>query len=325
MSSKRNLPLHQPLATLAIGLVAAALLATPATAVSRNCTRAERSSADKALTLSEAEKRQALDRNLPWGIPESSIEPSQEELLIQDEYIIDYDDQLRVPIWTAHELNSKRLQKLDRINCFRADPRLASDVGSSPSDYKEPIFDQGHMTPNGDMALDNNAIINSFVMTNMTPQHCHFNRGIWEVLEMLTRRVWAPQHGTLYVITGSIFDANDDGVRDDIAVISRMHSDNGKARVAVPTALYKILAYKSVEGSVATLTIALPNDDTAVSENRAHDYLARHVEPISYVEARTGLRFFPKLSNPVREATQSTFWDAEHASFKGLDSSCPAS
>jgi endonuclease G len=298
------------------------LLSGPVLATSRNCTSPERDAANHALSLTASAKHQSISRNLPWGAPQSGLDASHEQLLTQRDYIIDYDEDLRVPIWTAHQLNAKSLRKLDRINCFRADPRLASEVASSPSDYKEPIFDQGHMTPNGDMALNTNAIINSFIMSNMTPQHCHFNRGIWEILETLGR-FWAAQHGTLYVITGSIFDANNDGQRDGEAEITRMHSNNGQQRVAVPTAIYKIFAYKTIDRGIVTLTVVLPNDETAVTHDQAIDYLTGHVEQIAYVEKRTGLKFFPTLTGNIHEAAGATFWDTAGASFKGLDSSCP--
>jgi DNA/RNA endonuclease G (NUC1) len=89
-----------------------------ATAQARNCTADEKAAADKQLWLNNTDK------------------------------LIAYSGELRVPIWTAHRLQGKVLGKVERVNCFRQDPRLKATAASSPSDYKEPIFDQGHLTPN---------------------------------------------------------------------------------------------------------------------------------------------------------------------------------
>jgi len=91
------------------------------------------------------------------------------------------------------------------------------------------------------MTGSTNAVLNSFLMSNMTPQYCQFNEGVWEMTENIVR-LWAKERGTLYVITGSIFDRNGDRQRDADASAARMRSKNNKTRVAVPTAFYKIIA-----------------------------------------------------------------------------------
>ena len=43
-------------------------------------------------------------------------------------------------------------------------------------------------------------------------QHDRFNRGIWARLEGYVRD-WAEKKGTIYVITGAVFDRDGDGAR----------------------------------------------------------------------------------------------------------------
>ena len=67
------------------------------------------------------------------------------------------------------------------------------------------------------MNRSESAMINTFMFTNMAPQiGVGFNRGLWRHFESRVRK-WARDHREVYVITGSIFDRDGDGVRDDDA------------------------------------------------------------------------------------------------------------
>ena len=71
------------------------------------------------------------------------------------------------------------------------------------------------------------AMINTFMFTNMAPQiGIGFNRSFWAHFEKRVRE-WAQDRREIYVITGSIFDRDTDGVRDaddDPNKILLMHS-----------------------------------------------------------------------------------------------------
>ena len=279
---------------VAYALLASVLTGTAAELQARNCTPQEKKSADKQLWLSKADKQKSLERNLPWGLPESPTGAVDEMLLVQRDYVIDYDKVLRVPVWSAERLDGKGLGKVSRVDCFRRDPRIDAADASLPSDYREPIFDQGHLTPNGDMSKALIPVLNSFIMSNMAPQFCQFNRGVWQIFESLVR-LWAQEEGTVYVITGSVFDWNDDGERDADAAVKRMKSNNGKDRVAIPSAFYKILVHQNADGSVQALAVILPNDQTDLNGAEAIHYLAEHIRSIDEIQAVTGLTFFPDI------------------------------
>jgi endonuclease G len=302
----------------AIIVSANAIGAGSAHAKSRSCTSVERRAADKQLLLNKHDKDVAVETTLPRGVPQPAGAVTNEELLVQHDYVIDYDRTLLVPLWSAERLVASDLgREKDRINCFRADPRLKKPVASAPSDYKEPVYDQGHMTPNGDMTMSTNAVVNSFIMSNMTPQYCQLNRGVWQILEVLVRH-WAAKSKTLYVITGSILDRDHDGRRDDDGQAKRMKSSNGKQRVAIPSHIYKIIAGKRSDGSFDVLTILLPNDQTDLDGAPAVRYLADHIRPLADVERMTGLRFFPDLDKPLHEASAPNIWDTSKAKFRSL-------
>lgn len=282
-------------AGLVFGLGFAAMPASAA-----NCTAAERHEADRWLWLNQQDKDASLAQNLPWGAPPATGPVSHERMLVQRDYVIGYDSDLRVPLWTAERVTGADLGKVGRSDCFRKDVRLKSDEASSPADYSEPIFDQGHVTPSADMTMSKISVHNSFIMSNMTPQFCQFNRGVWQILEELVRR-WAVQYGTIYVTSGSVFDRDGNGVRDPDEAALRMTSNNGKSRVAIPSAFYKIIAIRHADGSAETLSILLPHDQTDLDRAEAVAYLGQHVVPLARIEQLTGLGLLPNIATTLIE------------------------
>lgn len=283
------------------------------------CSKVERADADKWLWLNARDKKRSVAQNLPWGAPVEQSPDFSERELVQQEYVIGYDAELKVPVWSAERVVGSDIGKVGRSDCFRQDPRLKPAEASAPSDYVEPIFDQGHMTPSGDVTVSKRAVHNSFIMSNMSPQYCEFNRGIWQILEEQTRR-WAHKFGTVYVLNGSIFDRDGDGRRDQDSAADHMQSNNHKARVAVPTAFYKILAVLHPDGTIETLTMLLPQDHTQHDDAEAMTHLEQHIATIAAIEQVTGLRFFADATAPPTELTH--LWTFDRPSPGSLAGGC---
>ncbi|MBI4990309.1 MAG: DNA/RNA non-specific endonuclease [Rhodocyclales bacterium] len=277
------------------GTFLACLALLGSVAYARTCTPDEKAEADKKLWLNKRDTTASIERHLPWGHPEPIAANTNLRTLAQRDYVIGYDSELRVPVWTAHRLNAKSLGKSERVDCFRRDPRIDAPAASLPSDYKEPVFDQGHLTPNGDMSTGLVPVINSFVMSNMAPQFCQFNRGVWQILEALIR-VWVKDKGTLYVVTGSIFDHDGNGQPDASADVPRMKSTNGKTRVAVPSHFFKIVLHQQEDGTVEALAFLMPHDQTDVAGDEAIQYLERNLKSIEDIEAVAGVKLFPEVA-----------------------------
>lgn len=281
-------------------LMVAAAGATPAAAA--NCTSVERQLADRNLRLGPADQRASIDEHLPWGAPSATAPTDHESLLVQRDYVIGYDADLRAPLWTAEHVVAARIGKVAREDCFRRDPRLSSADASAPSDYAEPIYDQGHMAPFANQSSSDIAGHNSFIMSNMAPQMCELNRGIWQILEGITR-LWADEHGAVYILSGSVFDRDGDGARDADSAAQRMHSNNGQERVAVPSAFYKIITLRRPDGTLATLSILLPHDRSNPNGAAALTYLQGHITTVAAIERVTGLDLFPHEADLGESAT----------------------
>lgn len=273
--------------------------------------------ADAWLWLSPRDKRLSVAEHLPWGAPIEASGARHERLLIQRDYVTDYDGDLRDPLWVAYKLTRSDIStSRPRTECFRQDVRLSYTSASTCADYSEPIYDQGHLAPNADFTRSLRAMLNTYVMSNMTPQHCAFNRGTWLILEQLTRD-WVQTEGTLYVISGSVFDRDGTPGRDPDSAALRMASNDGEARVAVPSAFYKILVHRGPGGVLKSLSVLVPNTEVKIGngESAQRQYLVDHLVSIADIEQETGLTFFPALvtSDPsaadaLKHSKATTLW-----------------
>jgi len=282
-------------AALFIALLSLLSWLPPASADDRNCTDGERAGADKLLFLNARDQKSSVEKHLPWGAPKSRSTAANKVLLVHWDYVIQYDEDHRVPLWTAYRLDARGLNRTpDRVNCFRQDPRVDSPKASLPGDYDEPQFDQGHLAPSEDMSHNLNQNINSFIMSNMAPQYENFNRVIWKRLETQIR-TWAKTRRTVYVISGSVFDHDLDAKPDPASAAKRMKSRSGSKRVAIPSHFYKIVLYKCRDGSVEALTFMLPHDKASHTGAAGQKYLEKHITSIAKIDAVTGWQFLSTL------------------------------
>ena len=295
-------------AVVALTLSLALVACRGASAQSCDCdvSASRERSADALLDLDADERQDAIDTHLPWGTPTAPAGAANEGLLHNRHYVINYDADLMVPTWVAYRLrNSDLTANRERTECFRPDPRLPIGEGAICDDYEEPVFDRGHMVPNADMKRSLSAMLNTYMFTNMAPQHDRFNRVIWARLEGYVRD-WARAKGEVYVITGAVFDQDGDGSRDtDSAAAHIENTAQGTDRVAVPTHFYKILLHERPNTFIETMTFLLPHDDVSISgRQRAETFLRQHFSTIDEIEAVTGIDFLAELDDPKERAVE---------------------
>lgn len=154
--------------------------------------------------------------------------------ICREGYLVAYDAPVKIPMYVAYTLEpSKALGCFPRTNAFVADASIKG--GARPDDYAGTGYDKGHAAPDGDLSWSQQVEYESFLMSNMYPQHGSLNRGIWKLLETSIRG-WAVQTNQSYTVyVGAIYGAGD-------ATIG-----NG---VIVPHAFYKIVI-NNATGQVA--------------------------------------------------------------------------
>lgn len=276
-------------------------------AATRSCTDEEEAKANERLQeiVDDANLQEKLIRqHLKFGIPTATGPVANERILVQDGYVTNHDDDLRTALWVGYRLTAEDQRNADgedRVNCFRRDPRIPSKSAANPADYSEPRYDQGHLANDADLKDDLVDQINSYVMSNMSPQECRFNRGIWLSLESLTR-VWASEYDTVYVTSGAIFDRDNDDVRDDDADAVLMKSNSGKKRVAVPSHYYKVILRKDGD-EFRSIAFLLQHTRKAhgVKWSAVRPDVEDTITTIEEIEDKGDLTLFPDLDRSMIE------------------------
>jgi endonuclease G len=209
----------------------------------------------------------AAGQNCPpftnFGSPSRDI-----DFLCRTAFAIGHDADARAPLWVIERLSlNGPFGGVERTDNFRADPDLAPGRRAELSDYVGSGYDRGHMAPAGDLTFSNQAMSESFYLSNIAPQDPTLNRGAWAKLEDSVRS-WLAERPELYVITGPMYGP----ARPVI----------GKSPVRVPYAFFKVVYDPNRREVVA---FVYTNAAPAASD------LIDHRVPIEQLEATTGLHF----------------------------------
>lgn len=260
---------------------------------------------DALLSLSATDMTDAESVHAPWGLPVPETVNSDEKLLHHPEYLINHNGNLKIPLYASYALNSWDIRSRTRLNCFRKDVRLDDVESATLDDYDEPTFDRGHLVPRADMNRTEDAMLNTFVLSNMMPQHDNFNQGVWNTFES-TVRAWTRDKGSLHIVTGAVFDKEAPiGSRDEDVDAVRVRPLN---QIGLPTHFYKIILHKRPNGYIDSIAILLPHtDDEMPKSSKKWEKLAwleRHITSIDEIEAVSGYDFFPSMPEPQQVAVE---------------------
>ena len=279
---------------------------------------------DNELFLDQHSRKLSIALHNPWGPPRNPTSSTNEKLLVQEHYVINHDADLRVPTWVAYRLTEQDLApSIGRRGCFRRDIRLSRNEGAVCGDYDEPAgveprYDRGHLVPSGDMVRSEAAMVNTYMFSNVAPQHDAFNQGggIWRHLEDRARD-WAKRKGTIYIIAGSIFDRDGDGLRDDDSEASMLQTDTA-ARVAIPTHFFKIVIHARQNQIIDCLAFIFEHVNERVKSGRRDEQLKGNLRSIDEIEKVTGITFLPDFTRErpdqaanLKSGVASSLWPVD--------------
>ena len=214
---------------------------------------------------------QACQVHSPYGFAQTA---RKAQPICREAYLVAYDAPAKIPVYVAYTLLPQNaLGCFPRTNAFVADVSLGG-TGARPDDYAGTGYDKGHAAPDGDLSWSQQVEYESFLMTNMYPQHGSLNRGIWKLLETSVRG-WAVQLNqpfTIYV--GAVYGPTNPTI------------GNG---VIVPHGYYKIVI-NNATGQVAGW--AFPHNKPY--GNLGNDLTAFRL-PVAQIEAAAGVKYaYPK-------------------------------
>lgn len=204
------------------------------------------------------------------------------QLVEHQGFTLSYDEEWEQAAWVAYTLERKNLQQAwgKRPRNFTTDP-LVRTGSATDNDYRGSGYDRGHLAPFADFAWNRAYALETFHLSNISPQARQFNQGIWRELEELTRD-WANRFKRLYVVTGPVM------TKDPKGTIGRRN------RVAIPAAYFKVLLDLD-DPEQKGIAFIIPNE---ISFRPIPEY----VVSIDEAEQITGLDFFPDLMPVALEA-----------------------
>lgn len=228
------------------------------------------------------------------GIPQAHDwkEPDTWTRIFRNEgFMVGYSDLRGNPLWVSYQITPvpADARYYDRPQRFSSDWRNLTRIGHD--DYHRSGYDRGHMAPNYAISrlYGKTAQLDTFLMTNITPQKPRLNQKLWQRLEEVEIDYFTKQFSTIWVFTGPIFDSK----------IERLASSPW---VEIPDAFYKIYA-AFPDGKASTPKILAFIVPQGV---RGTEPLDRFLASVDEVEKKTGFDFFHQLEDDLEEKLEAS-------------------
>ncbi|XP_067291550.1 nuclease EXOG, mitochondrial-like [Pseudorasbora parva] len=237
-------------------------------------------------THTESSVHRLIER---FGLPQSGAETR-----FYINHILSYDQSRRTPRWVAEHLSGQRLLgQADRKHCkFKPDPEIPELFTARNEDYLRSGWSRGHMAPAGDNKISEEAMAETFYLSNIVPQNYENNAGFWNRLEMYCRDL-TQRFSDVWLVSGPLMlpQVREDGHK------TVSYQLIGKDDVAVPTHLFKVvLAQKDPSSdSLALGAFVVPNSPIGF-ERPLTDFQVS----LPDLERMSGLRFFPGVERAER-------------------------
>lgn len=194
-----------------------------------------------------------------------------------------YNESLRLPLAVAWYLTGEHTRGSNqrKNQAFHADTELRNPT--TTEDYIQSGYDRGHMCPAGDNKWNQQALDETFLMTNICPQNHNLNKNDWNDLEQLCRQ-WARKYNRVYIVCGPLLRGT-------------QHKEIGPRarRVTVPEGFYKVVLRTGK--NPAAIGFVYDNKGSRQPMREA-------VRTVDEIEALTGYDFFSALSDDIEKRVE---------------------
>lgn len=227
------------------------------------------------------------------------------DLETRKEFVSCFNRATRNPSYVVEHITPQSLFKDgsngDRKNSvFKEDETIPFKFRPRLRDYFRSGYDRGHQAPAADAKFSQEAMDETFYLTNMSPQVGEgFNRDYWAHLEDFCRRL-TQKYNSVRIVTGPLFLPKKDPVDGKFRVTYEVIGN--PPNVAVPTHFFKLVVaespnWNSSTDEIAVAAFVLPNDKIS------NDVPLREFEvPVEALETSSGLEFLSKV--PVNKKKQ---------------------
>ncbi|KAK6462908.1 mitochondrial nuclease [Scheffersomyces coipomensis] len=215
------------------------------------------------------------------------------DLETRQEFVSCYDRASRNPYWVVEHLTKESVKKasgVDRKNSvFKEDEAIPLKFRNRLRDFFRSGYDRGHQAPAANARFNQDAMDETFYLTNMSPQVGEgFNRDYWAHFEDFGRRL-TEKYDDVRIMTGPLYlpKKGDDGkYRISYEVIG------SPPNIAVPTHFFKLIVgeNKQDDGKISVGAFVLPNEK--ISNDLS---LTIFQVPIEALERSSGLDLLQKV------------------------------
>jgi endonuclease G len=226
------------------------------------------------------------------GLIENKDQTDSLEILINHGYVVGFSKKHNQPRWVAYQVSKeKKGSDYQRFPYFTNDSRLDS-VNQIGNETFGNGYDLGHMAPNSALNKQFGRIgqMETFLMSNISPQKGNLNRGIWVKLESKILNDYPYMKNTPYVwvIVGPVFSNTPDTIMRKNSTI-----------VSIPESFFCIIVkpfrYPYDQAGNSNYMSFLFPQDVPRNENLDEKYLTT----IKEIEDKTLLKFFPNFSETM--------------------------
>lgn len=221
--------------------------------------------------------------------------PSPREQQVQHTlFTVSYNENYELPSWAAWQLTPEQAVATGTFReKYSEDPKVTTGTASN-KDYRDAGFIIGQLVPPEDMFTLQQAVDETFLMSNTVPVKPAFNKYVWEALEKLIRE-WAKEGNTLYITTGPVLKDAPFGTF-------------GPNKVSIPTRYYKAVLDAHGERAIGFI----------IRSNVASGTAKSFAVTVDELEKQTGLDVFPELPDDVEQKVESSK-DFGKWNFKALE------
>ena len=217
-----------------------------------------------------------------------------EQILRREGFTISYNATTKTANWVAWHLTKSHTYGKARRDerAFEEDMSVAAPRATL-NDYYNSRYDRGHMCPAGDNKWSDEAMAQSFLLTNVCPQNHGMNKNAWNDLEIQCRS-WAREHGAVDIVCGPIFR----GVSYQNGKMKASSDQRyiGRNKVWVPDAFFKVVLCRGRS----------PKALGFIYENRGGQQTFDDcVRSVDEIERLTGIDFFYLLPDDVENRVEA--------------------
>lgn len=211
------------------------------------------------------------------GTPTHSSQKT--EVIKHHAFQLSYNEKHEQSDWVMHVILPDIADgNISRTNDFREDSLVKTQTATK-SDYWYSGYDRGHLAPSADFRWSKNALSESYLYSNMSPQRPDLNREKWSEAEDLLRDYVIKNKTPLLVVTGPVFDN-----------IEQALLQIGENKVTVPLYFFKA-AYDPSTGNA--IGFIMPN-------NKCEYPVFSYVVSIDSIESVSGFNLFPDVKPEIQ-------------------------